>query len=225
MSEADVSAIQTKITDVKELATSLKKAQATMLAKNSKPAKEEVDRITKQVTIALKGVTEDITAFEESIRGDKSAPLAEKRAKLQQAKTLREQVIAITGSVQTGQESHEGQKVSATEQRLKARFGDHADDVAAKRLAQELVRQRREDQLFMLARNELESAIETHQEVLQIESNVRELSDLMKHLQLMVEKQSEEIQEADRRLELGNDNMRRGNEAMDEANKIGCAVM
>jgi hypothetical protein len=222
----DTEPIETKMKMVRENIGELKKLQTIHLAENSKKSKAKLATKNEEIVKLMAEIKDHIDFFEKRTKTDKKLNAQEKSGRAATAKNYREQLLELGKAIMDGRESHDSALTDAVESRVNVRFGgeDGVTPAQAKKMAQELVKSRREDQIFLLARAELEQALETYREVCEIETSVRELRELMQHLQLMVHQQSETLEQAQKSQETANDDMKKANEDLEAAKNIKCIV-
>lgn len=225
----DTAQIETLMDEIRDQIKVLKKAREEHLADNSKKSKDALQARGGELVKKMAEATGAIDAYEKRVKLDRKMKPDERTSRMGKAKTFREELVNIGKEILSSKEQHDTALVAAVEARVKTRFGagengNGMSDKEAKKMAQELVRTRREDQLFLLARAELEAALETHRDVCEIEQNIRELKDLMDHLVQMIHQQSEDINRSVNAQAKANEEVRKQNEYLEKAEKGFCSI-
>ena len=131
------------------------------------------------------------------------------------------------------QEAHDLDVTRQVERRLRTRFTDNDGTVTVgetelQRIAKELVTSGREDQVLLLARDELEKAERTRDAVRELERDMRELYLLFCDMNVLVMEQREGLEEAQASVQHARDQVQQGAEDLRKAKKYQkkcCLVM
>lgn len=138
------------------------------------------------------------------------------------------------------QKEHEKKRTNQAARRLKVRFANDTtcggrdgkgeagiSDEDAQRIAAQLVQTGNDDQLFLLARDELEKAMATRDAVLEIERSMRELYQMFCDLNVLVVEQGKGVDEVGKMVHKASKNMEKGNKELKAAKRHqkACVIM
>ena len=132
--------------------------------------------------------------------------------------------MEVTKGAWDMQHEHDSKRTNQVSKRLQARFTD--DDgrqlmapEEAQSIAKRLVASGNEDQMFSLARDELEKAMERKEAVLEIERSMRELYQMFCDLNVLVMDQGEGMDSMEKNVESANSAIRKGQKDLHTAKK------
>eukprot|EP00744_Colponema_vietnamica_P010176 GILI01014409.1.p1 GENE.GILI01014409.1~~GILI01014409.1.p1 ORF type:complete len:255 (-),score=59.11 GILI01014409.1:105-869(-) len=133
-------------------------------------------------------------------------------------------LVEVTKGAWDMQKDHEEKRTNQAAKRLKVRFADNNNgkgmsDAEATRIASHLIQTGNEDQLFLLARDELERAMVTKEAVLEIEKAMRELYQMFCDLNVLVVEQGENMDTIETTVNKTTDMMQKGNQQLKDAKR------
>ena len=216
----------------------LEELQLAYLADNERRTQRKIEAAMNAINKDALEVKALMGRFEQSTQhmaaeGRVQANIIEMRKN--QHSNLGKKLVEYTKNAWTMQRDHEKKRTKQAATRLKMRFaGTTAPDGSvgmaddeAERIAAQLVQTGNDDQLFVLARDELERAMATKDQVLEIERAMRELYQMFCDLNVLVVEQGESMNEVERLVKSTTKNVVKGNKELKKAKKHqrACAIM
>lgn len=234
--EREVAPIHKKLEALRELTAQLEQNQADYLSSGDKKAQARIDATIADLNITGTETKNMITALNERTKhlAAKGASETDLRIRQHVFTSLSKKLIEVTRGAWDMQNEHQMDLKNQVARRLKIRYtnpdgSSGMSDEDAQRLAQKLVQTGNQDQIFLLARDELERAMETRDAVAEIERSMRELHQMFCDLNLLIQDQGEgmdvvqsTVQTAADRVEAGNNDLRL---ARKYQSKTCCAAM
>lgn len=216
--------LQLEDAQMKHLSTSDKKANKIIEKTISDIAKE--GQITRNMIVAFGNETQRLEA-------GGSINASEKLMRKNVFENLVHKLEEVTKGSWDMQNQHEVSVTKQVEKRLRVRFSDKngkptMSDEELHRVAKQLVDSGAEEQVFLLAQDELDKATRTRDAVRELEREMRELYTIFCDLNTLVLEQSEGLQAAQDNVVRAHDNVVDGQRNLAQARKMQkkcCNVM
>ena len=198
---SEVTPILQRIEKIRAKASDLEMVQAEFLADGDK-------RKQKQIEATIAAIHKDAEATRQSIMKfiERTAEMSRQRSanpsvidmRKNQFKSLARKLSEVTKESYDLQKDHQSNVTKQVAKRLQVRFSDddgHSSisESDANTFAQKLVETGHEDELFMLAREELEKAMATKEAVKELEREMRDLYVMFTDLHELVMQQGEGV--------------------------------
>ncbi|CUG88082.1 SNARE protein, putative [Bodo saltans] len=229
-------AIHVKIERLRKLNNQLEDAQMKHLATNDKKAGKIIEKtigdiaregqITRNLIVAFGNETQKLEA-------SGSINASEKSMRKNVFENLVHKLEEVTKGSWDMQKSHEVSVTKQVEKRLRVRFSDQngkstMSDEELHRVAKQLVDSGAEEQVFLLAQDELDKATRTRDAVRELEREMRELYTIFCDLNTLIVEQSEGLQAAQDNVVRAHENVVVGQQNLASARKMQkkcCDVM
>jgi t-SNARE complex subunit (syntaxin) len=229
-------AIQSKLERLRKLNSQLENAQIQHLATNDKKAGKLIEKYIGEIAKEGQITRNMIVAFgneTQKLEANGSINASEKSMRQNVFENLVHKLEEVTKGSWDMQKHHEVSVTKQVEKRLRIRFADQngkstMSDEELHRVAKQLVDSGAEEQVFLLAQDELDKASRTRDAVRELEREMRELYTIFCDLNTLVVEQSEGLQAAEDNVVRAHENVIVGQQNLAAARKMQkkcCEVM
>jgi t-SNARE complex subunit (syntaxin) len=221
-------AIQVKIERLRRLNHQLEDAQMKHLATNDKKAGKIIEKTIGDIAREGQIARNMIVAFgneTQKLEASGNINASEKSMRKNVFENLVHKLEEVTKGSWDMQKQHEVSVTKQVEKRLRVRFADQngkstMSDEELHRVAKQLVDSGAEEQVFLLAQDELDKATRTRDAVRELEREMRELYTIFCDLNTLVVEQSEGLQLAQDNVVRAHDNVVDGQRNLAAARKM-----
>lgn len=226
----EIDPIQSNLEELRAKTRKLEDLQYEYLADNDKRTQKKIERIVDSINKQALATKELIVIFGrktdemEHNGGKRGADRGTIEMRRNQFQGCGRNLVEVTKGAWDMQHEHDSKRTNQVSKRLQARFTD--DDgrqlmapEEAQSIAKRLVASGNEDQMFSLARDELEKAMERKEAVLEIERSMRELYQMFCDLNVLVMDQGEGMDSMEKNVESANNAIRKGQKDLHKAKK------
>lgn len=221
--------IHANLEELRAKTRKLEDLQYEFLSDNDKRTQKKIERMIDSINKQALSTKELIMQFgrrteELEAKGGRGAERGAMEMRRNQFQACGRNLVEVTKGAWTMQQEHEAKRTNQVSKRLQARFTD--DDgrqlmapEEAQAIAKRLVVSGNEDQLFSLARDELEKAMDRKEAVLEIERSMRELYQMFCDLNVLVMDQGEVMDVMEKNVENANSAIRKGQKDLHTADR------
>ena len=223
----EISPILSKLEVLRKHKVSLEDAQQEYLADNSKQTEKVVtdyiDRINRDAA-AVRSMIDAVEAKTAAMVNKKEdSPLVEIRRN--QSRNLLQKLLEVSEGTWNSQDAHSKEVTKQIAKRLRVRFSDSngkdtLGDQHSMDLAQKLVETGNQDQLYSLAREELEKALTTRDAMVELERSMRELYQMFCDLHVIVAEQTDGVKVVHDNVHSAEQKLRNGARDLEKAKKL-----
>eukprot|EP00758_Cryptobia_borreli_P005459 Tbor_TRINITY_DN4889_c1_g1::TRINITY_DN4889_c1_g1_i3::g.1339::m.1339 len=222
----DIAPIHAQLELLRSNTSKLEDLQLSFLSDNDKRTQSKIEKtmdainkngiVAKEMIVQFDRVTDEFPNREENIS------IIEMRRN--QFRLFARKLVEVTKGAWDLQQDYEKQRVRQVSKRLRVRFTDNEGDFTmttneADEIAQRLVSTGNEDQLFLLARDELAKAMERRDEVVEIERSTRELYQMFCDLNVLVIEEGSAVDVVEKNVNDANNYLEKGNLNLAKAKK------
>lgn len=222
------SAVVAKLEELRKLNAQLEDAQMQHLATNDRRLAKKIERIIGDIAKEGQVARNMIVAFNhetQKLDAKKTINASERSMRQNIFENFVRKLEEVTRSSWDMQKTHDVNVTKQVEKRLRVRFSDKnglpsMDEEDVHRIAKQLVESGAEEQVFLLARDELDKATRTRDAVREIEREMRDLYLIFCDLNTLVVEQAEGLEMATVNVQRANENVQIGRQQLVEARRL-----
>jgi syntaxin 1B/2/3 len=214
---SELGPIESDFATINKLSAELTDLREGFLASGSKSKRDKYDAKLRELTHTVETCTNRIKTMDQRTKEDVTARRinqAEERQRKNITCRYAQRLTDVTQQQWDLQKGHEADVEKQVQRRIQVRFtdrdGTYKSQEECQQLARALVKQRREDFLFLQARAELEDALAQYHQIIELKEDVTELCRLVTTLHQLSSNQTQELQAVEQGLNGAEHNMERG---------------